>query len=78
MDELKTIDEILEEILQLIEEKKYFKIKKILEDLNEVDIAEILDELDLHNTLLIFRMLPKDLAVEVFAHFEVENQGEII
>ncbi len=78
MDELKTIDEILEEILQLIEEKKYFRIKKILEDLNEVDIAEILDELDLHNTLLIFRMLPKDLAVEVFAHFEVENQGEII
>jgi len=78
MDELKTIDEILEEIIQLIEEKKYFKIKKILEDLNEVDIAEILDELDLHNTLLIFRMLPKDLAVEVFAHFEPENQREII
>lgn len=78
MDEIKTIDELLEEILQLIEEKKYFKIKKILEDLNEVDIAEILDELDLHNTLLIFRMLPKDLAVEVFAHFEPENQREII
>jgi len=78
MDEFKTIDEILEEILQLIEDKKYFRIKKILEDLNEVDIAEILDELDLHNTLLIFRMLPKDLAVEVFAHFEPENQREII
>jgi magnesium transporter len=78
MDELKTIDEMLEEILQLIEDKKYFRIKKILEDLNEVDIAEILDELDLHNTLLIFRMLPKDLAVEVFAHFEAESQREII
>ncbi|MCR3955853.1 MAG: magnesium transporter [Gudongella sp.] len=78
MDEIKTIDELLEEILQLIEDKKYFRIKKILEDLNEVDIAEILDELDLHNTLLIFRMLPKDLAVEVFAHFEPENQREII
>lgn len=78
MDEIKTIDEILDEILELIEEKKYFKIKKILEDLNEVDIADVLDELDLHNTLLIFRMLPKDLAVEVFAHFEPENQREII
>jgi len=78
MDELKTIDELLEEILQLIEDKEYFKVKKILEDLNEVDIAEILDELDQHNTLLIFRMLPKDLAVEVFAYFEPESQREII
>ncbi len=78
MDELKTIDEILDEILELIEGKKYFRIKKILEDLNEVDIADVLDELDLHNTLLIFRMLPKDLAVDVFAHFEPENQREII
>jgi len=78
MDELKTMDEILEEILQLIEDKEYFKVKKILEDLNEVDIAEILDELDQHNTLLIFRMLPKDLAVEVFAYFEPESQREII
>jgi magnesium transporter len=78
MDELKTIDEILEEILDLIEEKKYVQIKKTLQDLNEVDIADILDELDLHNTLLIFRMLPKDLAVDVFAHFEHERQLEII
>lgn len=78
MDEIKTIDEILDEILQLIEEKKYFKIKKILEDLNEVDIADVLDELDLHNTLLIFRMLPKDQAVDVFAHFEADKQREII
>ena len=78
MDEQKTIDQMLEEIVELINDKKYFKIKKMLEDLNEVDIAEILEELDLHNTLLIFRMLPKDLAVEVFAHFEAENQRGII
>ncbi|WP_409228669.1 magnesium transporter [Gudongella sp. SC589] len=78
MDELKTIDEILEEILDLIEEKKYVQIKKTLQELNEVDIADVLDELDLHDTLLIFRMLPKDLAVDVFAHFEHDRQLEII
>ncbi len=66
------------DILQLVEEKKYIQIKKILEEMNEVDIAEIMDELDLHNTLLIFRMLPKDLAVEVFAHFSVEQQSNIV
>lgn len=78
MEEQKTIDEIVDDILVLIEEKKFFRIKSILEELNEVDIAEILDELDKHNTLLIFRMLPKDIAVEVFAHFEPESQIEII
>lgn len=70
------MDEIY--ILELIEEKKYLQLKKILEEMNEVDIAEILDDLDLHTALLIFRMLPKDLAVEVFAHFSIEKQRDIV
>lgn len=65
-------------ILELIEEKKYLEIKKALSEMNEVDVAEILDPLDVHMTLLIFRMLPKDLAVEVFAHFSKEQQLSII
>lgn len=65
-------------ILSLIEEKKYVQIKKELSEMNEVDIAEILDPLDAHTTLLMFRILPKDLAVEVFAHFSIEQQIEII
>ena len=65
-------------ILELIEEKKYLQLKRILEEMNEVDIAEILDDLDLHTALLIFRMLPKDLAVEVFAHFSIEQQRDLV
>ena len=66
------------EILQLIEEKKYKRLKKVLSDMNEVDIADILNDLDSNTTLLIFRMLPKDLAVDVFAHFSTEQQEDII
>lgn len=66
------------QILELIEQKKYVQLKKILSEINEVDIAEILDPLDKNTTLLIFRMLPKDLAVEVFAHFSSEQQRDII
>src|SRR5690554_433215 len=65
-------------ILELIEGKKYLQLKRILEDMNEVDIAEILDDLDLHTALLIFRMLPKDLAVEVFAHFSLDQQKDLV
>ena len=65
-------------ILDLIEQKKYIQLKKILSEMNEVDIAEILDPLDPNTTLLLFRMLPKDLAVEVFAHFSTDQQRDII
>ena len=65
-------------LLELIEQKKYVEIKKELSEMNEVDVAELLDPLDAHMTLLIFRMLPKDLAVEVFSHFSTEQQLGII
>ena len=62
----------------LIQEKKYVTLKKELEGMNEADVAELLEPLDIHTSLLIFRMLPKDLAVDVFAHFSVEQQRNFI
>ncbi len=62
----------------LIQEKKYVTLKKELEEMNEADVAELLEPLDIHTSLLIFRMLPKDLAVDVFAHFSVEQQRDFI
>ena len=73
MDELKAL-----EILEMINMKQYPKLKKELSEMNEVDVAELLDPLDPNTTLLIFRMLPKDLAVEVFAHFSLEQQSSIV
>ena len=66
------------EILQLINDKKYKQLKNVLSEMNEVDVAEILNPLDANTTLLIFRMLPKNLAVDVFAHFSIEQQRDII
>lgn len=73
MDELRAL-----EIMEMINKKQYPKLKKELSDMNEVDVAELLDPLDQNTTLLIFRMLPKDLAVEVFAHFSSEQQSSIV
>lgn len=63
---------------ELIRDKKYVTLKRELEDMNPVDVAELLESLDVHTALLIFRMLTKDLAVDVFAHFSVEQQRELI
>ncbi|NLB33127.1 MAG: magnesium transporter, partial [Tissierellia bacterium] len=68
-----------ERILQLIEQKNYIDLKKELSDMNEVDITEIFELIeDLHTVLLVFRILPKDIAVEVFSYFSPEQQANII
>ncbi|MDD3439193.1 MAG: magnesium transporter [Clostridiaceae bacterium] len=61
-------------IKDYIEVKNYSAIKKALEDMLPADIAELLEELDTKNSLLVFRMLHKDVAVEVFAHLSVKQQ----
>jgi magnesium transporter len=67
-----------QDILELIEQKKYIQLKKELSEMNEVDISEILDPLDLQTTLLVFRMLPKDTAAEVFSYISPEQKADII
>lgn len=61
-------------IKEYIEKKDYYSIKKELEEMPPVDIAELLEELDTKYSLLVFRMLHKDVAVEVFAHLSVKQQ----
>src|SRR5699024_11406228 len=67
-----------ERFYRLLKEKKYVDIKKELSEMNSVDVAERLGELDPETRLLIFRTLPKDLAVEVFASFSIEDHEEIL
>ncbi|MEG2199316.1 MAG: magnesium transporter, partial [Anaerovorax sp.] len=80
--EEKTFDKIIKEIVALLEEKKYVMARnKILEN-NEVDIAEIieeiLEELDLERAILVYRMLPKNISVDVFSYLPVDDQVAMI
>ncbi len=67
-----------EYIQELMNEKKYSQARKEIVELNPVDIAEILEELETEYAVLLFRMLPKDIAVEVFAHHSYDTQRNII
>ena len=71
-----TVD--MEELLTLAEEKKYRQLKVALLELNEVDIATFIEELDSERTVVVFRMLSKALATDVFAELPVETQTHII
>jgi magnesium transporter len=64
-------------LTQLINERKFSDIKNSLIEIQEADIAELLEELDVKESLLIFRLLPKEIAAEVFSFLDVERQSEI-
>lgn len=82
MENERNFNEIVEKILEILEAKQYVKARDELLKNNEVDIAEILEEvleeLDVETTIIVFRMLPKDVSVEVFSYLPPEDQLEII
>ncbi|MGN0710820.1 MAG: magnesium transporter [Anaerovoracaceae bacterium] len=82
MEQERTYDEILEEIIELLQEKRYGRARELILENNAVDIAEILEdimgELGAEKTVIMFRTLPKDVSVEVFAYLPLEDQVDII
>ena len=81
-DREKLSEESISQILQLIEEKSYIKAREELLKYNEVDIAEILEDImdvaGVDKTIILFRTLPKNISVEVFSHLDIEEQLKII
>lgn len=76
------IEQITELVLELLEQKKYLKAREELLHLNEVDIAEVLeeviDELDIDKAVVLFRSFPKDISAEVFSYLPPDDQVRII
>ncbi|HHW81923.1 MAG TPA: magnesium transporter [Bacteroidales bacterium] len=67
------------EVRNLIRDRKVVQLRSYLTEMYDADIAELMDDLnDKVMALLLFRMLPKLQAVEVFSYLSVENQREII
>ena len=68
----------MEELMDLLLTRQFRKLKDILTEMNEVDIATFIEELDSEKTVVVFRMMPKELASDVFACLEVDKQEHII
>ena len=69
---------VLEQVMEFLNTKQYTKLRQYLSELNEADIALTMEELQEEDMLKVFRILPKDLAADVFSYLEVENQHLII
>lgn len=65
-------------ILALLEKKKYLELKEVLSEMNEADIAAILEDLPKEKVPLLYRILPKELAADVFVNMESDTQEFLI
>lgn len=65
-------------LTELLETRQFRKLRETMAEMNEVDIAEFIEEQDLEKKVLVYRMLPKELAADVFSFLEVEDQEHII
>ena len=69
----------LEQLLELANNKQYRQLKELLSEMNEVDIAEFMDEVEPEQLIIIFRLLPRELAADVFTYLEdSEDQEKLI
>ncbi len=68
----------MEKAEELLAGKEYKKLRRILSEMNEADIAAILDEMENEDAVKAFRILPKSIAADVFALLDVEYQRYII
>lgn len=68
-----------EKILELFENKEFGKLKGLLKDQNPADLASVFEELPKKTDIpVLFRLLPKELAAEVFVEMETEEQQQLI
>ncbi len=63
---------------KLLEEKKYKTLRDILGTMNAFDIAVIFEDMHDSKLPLLFRMLPKELAADVFVEMDEDTQEFLI
>ena len=71
-------DELLEKIEDLISRKRYAELRDLLLPLEAQDIAHLCGELDEKSLPLVFRLLPKEQAAEVFVELDSDQQEMLI
>ncbi len=69
---------LTEIITKMLTNNKFSALKEILSEMNVVDIAQSMEEMDSDNQVRIFRLLPKDSSAEVFSYLDSDIQEYIV
>lgn len=68
----------VEKILNFIENKKFNDLREYLENVNSADFPSMFEEIEAEQILLIYRLLSKEQAAEVFAELDSDVQEQLI
>ena len=67
-----------DELMELLDSRNVKELQRRMEDMNEYDVAQFLTELEDNRMPMVFRLLSKDTAADVFANFDTPEQERII
>lgn len=66
------------DILEMLEKKQFSEIKATIKQMHPQDISSIITTLPSHFQGIVYRLLPKDVAVNVFENFEIPFQETLL
>ena len=72
------MQELLETIYRLLDEKKIGELHSFFRDMRPADIAELLAEVKDDRLLIFFRVLPKELAADTFVLMDTDQMESLI
>ena len=67
-----------EAVLTHVKAKEVNRLKPILNEANELDVINVMDEMSNEEIALAYRLLNKDLALEVFEGLDINDQQKLI
>ena len=59
-----------DELTELLDKRDMKQLQRRMEEMNEFDVAEFLTEIEDNRMPMVFRLLSKETAADVFANFE--------
>ena len=68
----------MKEIITLIHQGEHIQARNELLKYNVVDIADFFDTIQGNDLIILFRILPKNIAAEVFSYMNPEGQQYIV
>ncbi len=66
------------EINELIARRSFLSLKEVLVDLTPPEIADVIEDIESEDRAVIFRLLPRDLAADVFEYLQFEIQEAML
>jgi magnesium transporter len=66
---------LIPEIKSMIDARRFGALRELFEDWPPADVAEVILDMEEHDQVIIFRVLPHDLAADVFEYLDVRRSS---